>query len=59
MSEPLWQPRTDLAARILGVGFVAGGAALLAFQVSAVRDAIATHADVTFSLAAIALGYAG
>ena len=60
MSEPLWQPRTDRAARLLGAGFFAGGAALVGFQASVVVDAVDAHDDrVIFFMAAFALGAMG
>ncbi len=60
MSEPLWQPRTDRAARLLGAGFFAGCGALLAYQGKVILDAVATGAErVSFLPAAIALGEAG
>ena len=60
MSEPLWQPRTDRAARLLGAGFLIGGAALLAYQASVIVEAVATGApNVTWFMAAVALGAMG
>jgi hypothetical protein len=56
MSEPLWQPRTDRAARLLGAGFLIVGAGIFAFQVKVIVDAVAARTDVSYSLAAIALG---
>ena len=56
MSEPLWQPRTDRDARLVGAGFFVGGSALIAYQVSVISDAVAAQADVTYSLAAVGLG---
>ena len=60
MSEPLWQPRTDRGARLLGAGFLIGGAALLAYQASVIVDAVAAGApNVTWFMAAVALGAMG
>lgn len=57
MSEPLWQPRTDLAARLLGVGFFAFGVGLIGFQIKTIRDAAAAGAErVSYFLSAFALG---
>jgi hypothetical protein len=60
MSEPLWQPRTDRAARSLGLGFVLGGAGLLGFQLKLVLNGVAAHAErVNSFTAALALGEMG
>lgn len=60
MSEPLWQPRTDLAARLLGAGFFTGGVALVAYQVKVILDSVSSQADrVTYFMAAFALGTMG
>ncbi len=60
MSHPLWQPRTDLAARLLGVGFFAVGAALLGYQANAVMRDVTAHAEqVDYFMSAIALGLMG
>lgn len=60
MSEPLWQPRTDGAARLLGAGFFLGGAAILGFQIKVILDAAAAHAPrVNYFIAAFALGEMG
>ena len=60
MSEPLWQPRTDRAARLLGAGFFTGGAALVGHQSSVVVEAVNAHDDqVIFFMAAFALGAMG
>ena len=60
MSEPLWQPRTDGAARLLGAGFFLGGAAILGFQIKVILDAAAQHAErVNYFMAAFALGEMG
>lgn len=57
MSEPLWQPRTDLAARLLGAGFFIGGSALVGYQASVILAAVAARAEVvTYFLSAIGLG---
>lgn len=60
MSEPLWQPRTDGAARLLGAGFFLGGGAMLGFQLKVIFDAAAAHAErVTYFMSAIGLGEMG
>jgi hypothetical protein len=60
MSEPLWQPRTDYAARLLGAGFFIGGGSLLGFQLKVILDAAAAQAErVTYFMAAIGLGEMG
>ncbi|MBX3736867.1 MAG: hypothetical protein KF715_09275 [Candidatus Didemnitutus sp.] len=59
MSEPLWQPRSDRAARLLGLGFFAGGAGLLWQQASGILSAVAERRDVSYFHAAIALGVLG
>lgn len=59
MSEPLWQPRSDLAARLLGLGFFAGGAGLLWMQASSILSAVAEDRAVSYFHAAIALGVFG
>ena len=60
MSEPLWQPRTDRAARLLGAGFFTGGAALLGYRVNVLVDAVDAQDDhVIFFMAAFALGAMG
>ena len=60
MSEPLWQPRTDRAARLLGAGFFLGGAALIGYQIHVLLADVGAHADrLTFFLTAIALGEMG
>ena len=60
MSTPLWQPRTDLAARLLGVGFFVGGAALLGYQAKVLIRDVTTHAEqVDYFMSAIALGLMG
>ncbi len=60
MSEPLWQPRTDTAARLLGAAFFIGGSALIGYQASVICDAVAAHAEsVNYFMAAIALGALG
>ena len=60
MSQPLWQPRTDLAARLLGAGFLVGGGALFGYQVNVIIRAVATHAEqVDYFMSAIALGLMG
>lgn len=60
MSQPLWQPRTDRAARLLGAGFFAVGTALLGYQAHVVLRDVAAHAEqVSYFMAAIALGLMG
>ncbi|MEO6992793.1 MAG: hypothetical protein ABI273_04115 [Lacunisphaera sp.] len=60
MSIPLWQPRTDLAARLLGLGFFVGGGALLVYQANVVIQEVTTHAEqVDYFMSAIALGLMG
>lgn len=56
MSEPLWQPRSDLSARLLGAGFFLIGAVLLTMQSRSILSAIKSSAPVTYSHAAIAMG---
>ena len=57
MAEPLWQPRSDGAARLLGLGFLAGGSALLLYQAKVIHDALSAQAErISYFLAAIALG---
>ncbi len=60
MSEPLWQPRSDCAARWLGLGFLLGGSALLGFQIKVILDAVAARAEhVNYFMSAFALGEMG
>ena len=57
MSTPLWQPRSDAAARLLGLGFAAAGAAILYWQiVGSLQRAAAGDAEISYSLKLIALG---
>ena len=57
MAEPLWQPRSDGAARLLGLGFFVGGSALLIYQAGVIHAALSAHAErISYFLAAIALG---
>lgn len=56
MRAPLWQPRSDPSARLLGAGFFVLGLGLLALQAQSIRHALAAHAPVTYFTAAIALG---
>ncbi len=57
MSEPLWQPRGDFSARILGAGFMLGGAAVCAWQIlGTIEDAKASAPTLTYSLTLIMLG---
>ena len=60
MPEPLWQPRTDHAARLLGAGFFLGGCGMLGFQIKVILDAAAAHAErVSYFMSAIGLGEMG
>lgn len=60
MSEPLWQPRTDVAARLLGAAFFCGGAALIGYQIKTIMDAAAAGAErVSYFMSAFALGEMG
>lgn len=60
MSEPLWQPRTDLAARLLGAAFFCGGAAIVGYQIKTILDAAAAGAErASYFLSAFALGEMG
>jgi hypothetical protein len=60
MSEPLWQPRSDASARVLGAGFFIGGGALVAYQLKVILDQAAEGAErVTYFLAAFGLGEMG
>ena len=60
MSASLWQPRTDLAARLLGVGFFVIGGALLGYQANVViREVTARAEQVDYFMSAIALGLMG
>lgn len=57
MSEPLWQPRDDSGARILGAGFFLAGALVLGWQIlGTLREARAGAESLTYSLALIVLG---
>lgn len=56
MREPLWQPRSDLGVRLLGAGFLAFGAGLLALQARSVLAAAGAGQPITYFSAAIALG---
>jgi heme/copper-type cytochrome/quinol oxidase subunit 2 len=58
--HPLWQPRTDLAARLLGVGFFFIGVALLGYQANVLIREVSAHAEqVDYFMSAIALGLMG
>lgn len=60
MSEPLWQPRSDAAARVLGAAFFLGGSALLGYQLKVILDQAAAGAErVSYFLAAFGLGEMG
>ena len=57
MSEPLWQPRDDVSARILGAGFLCGGAGVCAWQIlGTIEDAKAGAPTLSYSLTLIVLG---
>lgn len=57
MSEPLWQPRSDRAARLLGLAFLAGGGALLYWQFGGtLAQARAGVERVEYSFTLIAFG---
>jgi hypothetical protein len=57
MSTPLWQPRSDTAARLLGLGFTGAGAAILYWQiVITLQRAAANNPSIAYSLKLIALG---
>jgi hypothetical protein len=57
MSAPLWQPRTNAAARLLGLGFVTAGAAILYWQiVVTLQRAASGDPEIIYSLKLIALG---
>jgi hypothetical protein len=57
MSTPLWQPGSDRAARLLGLGFLLFGAGLLWFQWHTIRSAV-QRGETTIAQfpAAIAMG---
>ncbi len=60
VSTPLWQPRTDLAARLLGLGFFVVGGALLGYQTNVIIRDVNAHAEqVDYFMSAIALGLLG
>ena len=57
MSEPLYQPRSDTAARLLGLGFFSAGAAAIYWQgVRPLLAAIAEKPLVEYSIKLIILG---
>lgn len=57
MSTPLWQPRTDNAARLLGLGFAVAGGAILYWQIVVTLQRAAAHQpEVMYSFKLIALG---
>lgn len=57
MSTPLWQPRSDTAARLLGLGFAAAGTAILYWQIIVtLKRAVDGDATISYSLKLIALG---
>ncbi|MES2441016.1 MAG: hypothetical protein V4584_18270 [Verrucomicrobiota bacterium] len=57
MSEPLYQPRSHTAARLLGLGFFSAGAAMIHWQgVRPLLGAIANKPQVEFSIKLIILG---
>lgn len=56
MSEPLWQPKSDLQARILGLCFAAAGAAGLWWQVGGtIRQARESVPEIQYSNTLIVL----
>lgn len=56
MSEPLWQPKSDLQARILGLCFAAAGAAGLWWQVGGtIRQAREAAPELQYSNTLIVL----
>ncbi len=57
MSEPLYQPRSDTAVRLLGPGFFPAGAAMICWQgVLPLLGAIENKPRVEFSIKLIILG---
>lgn len=57
MSEPLWQPRSDTSARLLGAGFFLFGAWLLGDQILDLQQTVeAGTPRVSYLLAAFAMG---
>ncbi len=57
MAEPLWQPRSDLAARLLGLGSLAAGLAILYWQVAyPIAQARAHEPSISYSFALIGFG---
>lgn len=60
MSEPLWQPRDDAGARLLGAGFLLAGGGVLAWQVlGTLRQAEQGAPTLTYSIPLILLGAMG
>jgi len=57
MSEPLWQPRGDSSARLLGAGFFLAGSGVLVWQIlGTLRQAEEGAQTLTYSLALVVLG---
>lgn len=57
MSEPLWQPRSDSGARLLGAGsFLVGGAVLVWQVLGTLRQADEGAPTLSYSIALILLG---
>lgn len=57
MSEPLWQPRDDSGARLLGAGFFLAGGGVLAWQIlGTLRQADEGAPTLSYSIALILLG---
>ena len=57
MSGPLYQPRSEIAARLLGLGFFTAGAAAIYWQgILPLRAAIAEKPLVEYSIKLIILG---
>ncbi|MEO5916237.1 MAG: hypothetical protein ABIS50_18510 [Luteolibacter sp.] len=57
MSEPLYQPRSDVAARLLGLGVFSAGAAVIWWQgVLPLQAAVAEKPLVEYSIKLVILG---
>lgn len=57
MSTPLWQPRSDTTARLLGLGCAVAGSAIFYWQiVITFQLAAANNPSIAYSLKLIALG---
>lgn len=56
MTEPLWQPRTDTSARLLGAGFLVAGLLGLRWQIiGTLREAEAGMPQLSYSMTLILL----